>query len=133
MNPILYVKIGVCAVLLGLSWYLGFSFERSRFLAYRAEQTAQIQKIQESQQAQADQIRKQKDAQIADINARLADAISQLRSRPSRAQAATNGQSCNGASLPAEDAEFLVREAARADQMRTGLLACYQQYDSLNK
>ena len=128
-----YVKIGLFAALLFLAGYIGFSLEAARFDRYKAAQQAATQKAQEEHQAAADQIRKEKDAQITSINAQLVDAISQLRSRPSRTQATSNGQGGTGLSLSAEDSVFLEREAARADILRTGLSACYQQYDALNK
>ena len=128
-----YVKIGLCAALLFLAGYIGFSLEAARFDRYKAAQQAATQKAQEEHQAAADQIRKEKDAQITSINAQLVDAISELRKRPSRAQASSNGQGGTGATLFADDAELLIREAARADIIRTGLDACYKQYDSLNK
>ena len=128
-----YVKIGLCAALLFLAGYIGFSLEAARFDRYKAAQQAATQKAQEEHQAAADQIRKEKDAQITSINAQLVDAVSQLRSRPSRTQASSNGQGGTGLSLSAEDSVFLEREAARADILRTGLSACYQQYDALNK
>jgi len=128
-----YVKIGFCTLLLCCAGYLGYSLEAARFDRYKAEQIAQTQKIQEAQQSATDQIRKEKDAQIASINSSLADALIELRKRPSRAQTAGNGQGGTGMSLFAEDAGFLDREAARADVLRTALSACYQQYDSLNK
>ena len=84
-------------------------------------------------QADADQIRKDKDAQIKVINNQLVDAVSELRKRPSRTAETSNGKNCNGASLFAEDAEFLVREAARADEIRVALGACYKQYNSVSK
>jgi len=128
-----YVKIGLFAALLFLAGYIGFSLEAARFDRYKAAQQAATQKAQEEHQAAADQIRKDKDAQITSINAQLVDAISELRKRPGRAQASSNGQGGTGATLSAEDAEFLTREAARADIIRTGLSACYQQYDSISK
>jgi len=132
--PILfYVKIGLCAALLFLAGYIGFSLEAARFDRYKAQQQAATQKAQEEHQAAADQIRKEKDAQIASINNQLLDAVSQLRSRPNRAQDTANGQDGTGRALSAEDAEFLIREAARADQLRTSLSACYDQYDALSK
>ena len=127
-----YVKIGLFATLLFLAGYTGFSLEAARFDRYKASQQALTQTLQEEHQAAADQIRKDKDAQIATINNSLADALVQLRSRPSRAQDAANGQGGTGLSLSAEDATFLEREAARADILRTALNACYQQYDSLS-
>ena len=126
-----YVKIGLVAILLCGAGYLGYSLEAARFDRYKADQIAQTQKAQKAYQAAADQIRKEKDAQIASINNNLADALVQLRSRPSRAAEASDGQGGTGLSLSAEDATFLDREAARADILRSALSACYQQYDSL--
>ena len=127
------VKIGLFALSLCVAGYLGYAVESSRFNSYKQVQQAATQALQEKHQAAADQIRKDKDAQITSINAQLVDAISELRKRPSRAQGASNGQGGTGAALSAEDAEFLTREAARADIIRTSLSACYQQYDSLSK
>ena len=98
------------------------------------EQAAQEKAIRAKEhqyQADADKIRIEKDAQIKAINDQLVDAISELRKRPSRTAEASNGQSCNGAGLYAEDAEFLIREASRADTIRVALQACYNQYDSI--
>jgi len=98
------------------------------------QQAAQEKVIREKEhqyQADADKIRTDKDAQIKAINNQLVDAISELRKRPSRAEQAANGQSGTGATLSAEYAELLIREASRADQIRIGLDACYKQYDSI--
>ena len=98
------------------------------------EQTAQEKAVRSKEhqyQADADKIRTEKDAQIKAINDQLVDAISELRKRPSRTEQASNGQSCNGTGLYAEDAEFLVREASRADTIRIALDSCYKQYESI--
>jgi len=98
------------------------------------EQSAQEKTIRAKEhqyQSDADNIRMQKDAQIKVINTQLVDAVSQLRSRSSNATKTINGQDCNGAALSSSDADFLIREAARADEIRVGLQACYKQYDSL--
>jgi len=95
----------------------------------KAEKT--IRNKEHQYQADADKIRKDKDAQIKVINSQLVDAVSELRKRPSRSTEASDGKSCNGTRLYAEDSEFLVREAARADEIRVALDACYKQYDSL--
>jgi hypothetical protein len=99
----------------------------------KSKQEKVIRDKERQYQVETDQIRKEKDAQIKAINSQLVDAISELRKRPSRTETTNNGQSCNGASLYAEDAEFLVREAARADEIRIGLQACYKQYDAITK
>lgn len=79
----------------------------------------------------------------ADENAALrADrdaALAELRARPRRpaasatqgAAAPEDGPGCTGSALFADDAEFLVGEAARADEIRAEVKACYAQYDSL--
>jgi len=129
-----YVKIGLFALSLCVAGYLGYAVESSRFNSYKQAQQAATQALQEQHQAAADQIRKDKDAQITSINAQLVDAISELRKRPSRAQVSSNGQVtnyCTGSQLYAEDAELALREAARADTIREALKACYLQYDSL--
>ena len=98
------------------------------------QQSAQEKVIRDKEhqyQADADKIRTEKDAQIKAINNQLVDAVSELRKRPSRTAETNAGQSCNGASLYAEDAEFLVREAARADEIRVALDACYKQYEAI--
>jgi len=102
----------------------GCSYQQSK-----AEKT--IRDKEHQYQSDADSIRIQKDAQIKVINTQLVDAISQLRSRPSNPTKTINGQDCNGTALSAPDAEFLVREAARADEIRVALQACYNQYDAI--
>jgi len=123
----IYAIIVVVAVALFCGGFVnGCSYQQSK-----AEKT--IRDKEHQYQADADQIRKDKDAQIKVINNQLVDAVSELRKRPSRTAETSNGKSCNGASLFAEDAEFLVREAARADEVRVALDACYKQYDSVSK
>ena len=131
-----YIKIA--AGILGILGciYIGWHIRDLDFKAYKAEQAAQTQKLQDQHQAAADQIEKDKNAQIKAINDQLADALMQLRSRPSRAEAASNGQSISGRtglSLYAEDSAFLIGEAARADKLRVELKACYAQYDAISK
>ena len=126
-----YIKLGLVAVVLMTFSYIGYRVGHGELVSYKLEQAAQTAKLEHQYQEQADKIRKEKNDQIANINRSLSDAISQLRSRPSRAQQAGNGQGGTGATLSAEDAEFLVREDARADQIRVGLESCYKQYDSL--
>jgi hypothetical protein len=123
----IYAIIAVVAVALFCGGFVnGCSYQQSK-----AEKT--IRDKEHQYQADADQIRKDKDAQIKVINTQLVDAVSELRKRPSRTAEASNGQSCNGTRLFAEDSEFLVREAARADEIRVALDACYKQYDSVSK
>ena len=121
----IYAIIALVAVTLFCGGFVnGCSYQQSK-----AEKT--IRDKEHQYQADADKIRTEKDAQIKVINNQLVDAVSELRKRPSRTAEASNGKSCNGASLYAEDAEFLVREAARADEIRVSLQSCYKQYESI--
>ena len=121
----IYAIIAMVSVVLFCGGFVnGCSYQQSK-----AEKAVRDKEHQ--YQADADKIRTDKDAQLKVINSQLVDAISQLRSRTSNATKTINGQDCNGAALSAPDADFLIREAARADEIRVGLQACYKQYDSL--
>jgi hypothetical protein len=121
----LYAIYALVAVTLFCGGFVnGCSYQQSK-----AEKT--IRDKEHQYQTDADQIRKDKDAQIKVINSQLVDAVSELRKRPSRTAETSSGQGCNGTRLFAEDSEFLVREAARADEIRVALEACYKQYESL--
>ena len=121
----IYAIIAMVAVTLFCGGFVnGCSYQQSK-----AEKV--VRDKEHEYQAAADTIRKEKDAQIKVINTQLVDAVSELRQRPSRTAETSVGSGCNGTSLFAEDSEFLVREAARADEIRVGLQACYKQYEAL--
>ena len=133
MIPIQLIAYAVAIVLtFSAGWSVnGWRWEKK----VQAEQIARAKVIKDQESANlaaADKIRKDKDAQINAINNQLADALIKLRSRPGRNDnQANNGQGATGMSLSAEDATFLIREAARADGLRTALEACYKQYDEV--
>jgi hypothetical protein len=121
----IYAIIAMVSVVLFCGGFVnGCSYHQSK-----AEKT--IRDKEHQYQSDADKIRTEKDAQIKAINGQLVNAVSELRKRTSRTEKASNGSNCNGSSLYAEDAEFLIREAARADEIRVGLQACYKQYDAI--
>jgi capsule polysaccharide export protein KpsE/RkpR len=77
-------------------------------------------------------IREDKDGQIKDLNARLGSALSELQQRQTRVSGSDTTRSCSaatGAELSKEDAEFLAREAARADTVVGDLNYCIAQYN----
>ena len=109
-------------------------YEHTVFEEYKAEEVANARLKEHQLQDATDQIRKDKDAQINAINNQLANALIELRNRPSRAnKVSVNGQGGTGATLYAEDGQFLIGEAARADKLRTALQSCYAQYDEVTK
>ena len=114
-----------------------------QFAAYAEAQEAARSREQDLQ-IQADRLREDKDAKIRDLNARATALTNSLRDRPSRTAPAlstvssTTGTSCpavicTGAGLSKEDGEFLAGEAARADEARTLLKQCYEQYNAVRQ
>jgi hypothetical protein len=109
--------------------------------AHAMAMEAARQKEQELQ-SKADQIRKDKDREIRDVNARATALANSLRVRPERPAPAASPvpgtasigpapAGCSGPELFRQDAELLVREAERGDQLRAALKQCYAQYESL--
>lgn len=152
MNPwMLLAAVFAIAAAFGGGYYKGnvsgqaevqqkWDKERARLAEeYALAQEQERLKEQKLQQA-ADKLRRDKDAEIRDLNARATALSNIVRSRPERSAQAgevggpsgdgTAGAVCTGAELPRQDAEFLVGEAARADSLRAALKQCYAQYDA---
>ena len=86
-----------------------------------------------------DNIQKDKDAKIKNLNARVASLTRSLQERPNRPESSRisndsrveeTKQGATGAQLYREDGIFLVREAARAELIKEELLTCYKSYDT---
>ena len=114
-----------------------------QYEAYAQAQEAAREKEQ-SLQAQADRLREEKDNEIRNLNARATALSNSLRDRPSRTTTVASTVSsstglscptltCTGAELSREDGEFLAGEAARADEARTLLKQCYDQYNAVRQ
>lgn len=113
----------------------------------KAEQYAAYAKAQEEarareqeMQAAADKLRREKDAQIKDINARATALTNSLRNRQERP--AQNGavsgtaRSCGGSSgaeLAKGDGEFLAGYAADAARLQAALDQCVKQYNAVRQ
>jgi hypothetical protein len=107
-----------------------------QYAEYAKGQEAARAREQEMQQA-ADKLRREKDAQIREINARATALTNSLRDRQARptetstvSSAAGNRSACSGRELYKEDGEFLVRIATEADELRAALKQCYAQYNA---
>lgn len=89
---------------------------------------------QQRQKVTNDAIQQQAD-DLGSIAANLALDLERLRNRPERVRTAIHpGAECKGttgAELSRQDAEFLTREASRADTLRAALIACYAYADGL--
>ena len=108
----------------------------------QAQEAARVK--EQSLQAQADRLREEKDNEIRNLNARATALSNSLRDRPSRTTTVASTVSsstglscptltCTGAELSREDGEFLAGEAARADEARTLLKQCYDQYNAVRQ
>ena len=85
----------------------------------------------------SESMRRTRDAQIKDLNRRLRSLDAELQQRKKRdSSESTDTAACSGATgaeLSREDAEFLAREATRADTVVENLNYCIAQYNSIQK
>lgn len=83
----------------------------------------------------SESMRRNRDAQIKDLNRRLRSLNAELQQRKKRdSRESTDTAACSGATgaeLSREDAEFLAREATRADSVVESLNYCINQYNKL--
>lgn len=118
--------------------------ERAQQEAQYAAAQAAAREKEQALQARANKLRQEKDREIRNLNARASALANSLRERPARAAAQSGdvshsagtgsaAQSCTGAGLAREDAEFLAREAARGNETRALLKQCRDQYDTVIK
>lgn len=125
-----------------LGSYSGRGEERTAWTARiekeRADAAQAARAEEHRQQEQINDTLRKQNATLGRVNAGLRRDIDGLRNRPERpAGMPPSGRSdCSGGSgaeLSRPDAEFLVGEAARADELRAGLDACYAVIDTMNK
>lgn len=86
-----------------------------------------------------DNIQKDKDAKIKNLNTRVASLTRSLQERPNRPDSSgisndsrveETKQGATGAQLYREDGIFLAREATRAELIKEELQTCYKSYDA---
>ena len=133
----LYAKIVaallVLAAAFGVGYRHGLKVKQGEWDAERLQlQTAAVQ-LKEAWNADISEQKQRQSDEVRNINARLSDALERLRKRPDRlpepARASCEG--ATGAELSGPDSAFLEREAARADELRAALSACYQWIDTV--
>lgn len=141
MNPWLLLAVGIAFVLSN-----AFSFvkgDKHRDTAWKAKVYADLAKDSKAafdQQAMwqgvVNETAKEGEDRRRAIQRTLNIALDSLRDRPNRpgpeSKDAGVGSACGtGAGLCREDAEFLTREAARANEQRSGLKTCYTIIDKV--
>jgi len=127
------------SVLFLAGWFTnGYRWE-TRYVTMQknyAEQVIEAQRAARRKEAlmqsQMDIQQVAKNAELKDIRTQLDRALGELRKRPSRMSVPEStgaAKGATGAELSREDAEFLAREAARADSVIAQLKYCYKMYD----
>ena len=112
--------------------------EKAEQYAEYAKGQEQARKREQELQANADKLRKEKDAEIKNINARATALVNSLRDRQTRptetstmpSAAGVGSTTCTGKELYREDGEFLVRLSREADELAAALNQCYKQYNA---
>lgn len=140
-NPMLMLAVVIAFVLNGFYWNAhGSNAADTRWTArIEKERVESLLKARAKEQEMQDAFnaaQKKQAARLADTRRNLDVALDSLRDRPERpggvpetARAGCTG--ANGAELSRSDSGFLSREAARADDIRAGLEACYSAVDSV--
>ena len=143
-----WIKLGAAVAALLVAFTSGWIINGWRWnntaLKLAVEQTqARIDAEQKSRnqeralQAAADTARSNKDAEITIIRGQLDAALVSLRERPLRGANLPGAPGAcppaTGAQLSREDAEFLAREAARADAVVANLNACHATYEAASE
>ena len=140
-SPMLILAVVLAFVVNGFYWNAhGSNAADTRWKAkieqQRADAEAKAREQEKTWQEAANAIVKNQDAKLAATRRNLDAALNGLRDRPDRTASDTKptGTACTcstGAGLCKQDAEFLVREASRADSIRVGLEACYDYADKV--
>lgn len=117
--------------------------EKAEQYAAYAKGQEEARKREQEMQAAADKLRREKDAEIRDINARTTALANSLRDRPERpakdgslsgvAGTSENTEWCTGARLYRDYAEAFAREATRAAELQVELKTCYKNYESVRR
>lgn len=131
MNQALAI-LAALGIVAGGGFLLGMEVKQGQWDAATVEAQKSARNTEDLHNQEVANIRSNKDAEIASINARLADALS-LRNRPQRLPE-TARKACEGSTgreLSRQDADVLERLAADAETQRSALKECYAWVDAL--
>lgn len=111
---------------------------RARITADNLKASQEARAKEQMWQGVVNETAKNYETQMAGVRRTLDAALDGLRDRPERpagvsAAARADCAGGTGAELSRPDAEFLVREAARADTLRAALAACYAYADTVRR
>jgi hypothetical protein len=139
----LILAVVIAFVLNGFYWHASGSNAAdirwtARLEKEKAESLTKVLAKERELQNAYDTATKKQAARLAVVRRDLDTALDSLRDRPERPTGLPDHPrpACaggTGAELSRPDAEFLSREAARADDQRAGLDACYQVIDAIRR
>lgn len=138
MPDILYrllAYVGAAALLVGAGYYYGGEHERNAISAEVAASLVKARTVEAKWQDKFNLNARHLTNEINSIAAERDATAGRLRdARKARMPEAARAecQGGTGSELSGPDAEFLVREAARADTIRAALTACYADLDTLH-
>ena len=142
-SPMLILAVVIAFVANGFYWHAkGSNAENTRWTAKitaeRLAATEAARAQEKTWQGVVNETAKSYQAKLVTVRRNLDVALDSLRHRPERPRDLPDHprpdcQGGTGAELSRPDAEFLVREATRADEIRAGLDACYAYADALKK
>jgi len=137
----MYWTLGISAIAFVIGWQINGWRLQTKIASLEKEYAQNVaaahehtRKIETELTNKIQKLERKKNGEIANVNARLHVALSELSERTSRSTTSTSPTDCKGTTgseLSREDAEFLTREAARADRLRSALDICYQQYEEI--
>ena len=140
-NPMMILAVVLAFVANGFYWHAnGSNSADTRWTAKitteRLQATEAARTKETAWQGAINEATKKHHIRMAGIQRNLDVALNGLRDRPERRvdlpdHSRTDCKGGTGAELSRPDAEFLSREAARADILRAGLEACYRYADAL--
>lgn len=149
MNSIIgLIFIAVLGAATTLAYHKGYSDSANKYqLECTAKELEQTKKYAEDLKAyrqkeqdwakQAEELKKENQREVSEINARHATIVNSLRKRPERSkdfkpslpEAPSACSGVSGAELARGDGEFLARYAADAEKLAKALKQCEQQYN----
>lgn len=113
----------------------GWTVNQWRWESKYADQLEESRKVEQSLQEKINASAKLHNEQVQRISNERDIALDRLRKRPDRLSegSRTDCKGSTGAELSRTDAEFLVREASRADEQRQALKVCYEYADTVEQ
>jgi len=135
-----YLILGAIAACIG-GYFYGVEVTDTKWIAKTQtainEAVAAARAQEKIKQDEVNEITQTQITELASIHAHMQRDLISLRNRPSRRNSArdtkTDCKGTSGRELSGPDAEFLTREAARADTIRKALIACYDYADAIQK